>query len=693
MRKVFFLLLATFIAIPSLSAQNERTVLVEHFTQASCPPCASYNPGFQATLDANASFIAPIRYQTSFPGFDPMYFENTTDVNTRQNFYNINGVPNPVLQGDPNAGISNNSLNTAHNSSSPFIINLSAELSNILGNTTADFPQLNANTEIDIEMEIIASTAVSGNLRAFIVVTEEVIEYASPPGSNGETVFYNVMRKMLPTANGSVLSNFSSGSSTTINQSWNVGSYIKDISQLAVVAFVQDITTKEIYQAAFEKPTASESPFNTNVSLVSIEPIPQSCETVFAPQIVIQNLGNQNLNVLEIEYNINGITQNYTWTGNLSTWAEELVTLPETNTTAGSNALEVSLNIWGDEDTSDNAANLDFETATISNVSDVTLNLTLDNYGSETTWDITDENGFEIATGGPYNNSTNGMQINISADLTNGCYVFTINDSYGDGICCSYGNGSYSIVDAAGMTLASGGQFGSSESVPFIIDVCQVEVNARVFLEGAYNSETGLMRTDLFNNNLIPTDQAYFRPPYNYSGTEKASANVSNIVDWVLLEARTGTDAATMVEQRAALLRNDGLIVDTQGNVGVCFSNLNPNQAYHLVVRHRNHLDVMSSVPINFANVQGYDFTTAASQVYGQNQTKAFDDGVVAMFAGDFTGNAIFNVDDFNVYSIFLGAINEYYDGDANLDGAITIQDFNFYRPNLTIIGINEVRY
>jgi len=117
--------------MPNLFAQNEKTVLVEHFTQASCPPCAAYNLGFQTTLDANANSITSICYQISFPSFDPMYFDNTTDANARTNFYNIGGVPIPVLQGTPNASISNGSFNNAHNNSSPFVINLSADFSQL----------------------------------------------------------------------------------------------------------------------------------------------------------------------------------------------------------------------------------------------------------------------------------------------------------------------------------------------------------------------------------------------------------------------------------------------------------------------------------------------------------------------------------------------------------------------------------
>ncbi|MEL6923973.1 MAG: M43 family zinc metalloprotease, partial [Bacteroidota bacterium] len=100
---------------------------------------------------------------------------------------------------------------------------------------------------------------------------------------------------------------------------------------------------------------------------------------------------------------------------------------------------------------------------------DVTLTLVLDNYGSETTWSITDASGSVVASGGPYSNGQNGTTITASACLDDGCYDFTINDSFGDGICCTYGNGSYTVVDAGGTTLASGGNFNSTETTNFCV--------------------------------------------------------------------------------------------------------------------------------------------------------------------------------------------------------------------------------
>ena len=45
-------------------------------------------------------------------------------------------------------------------------------------------------------------------------------------------------------------------------------------------------------------------------------------------------------------------------------------------------------------------------------------------------------------------------------------YVFTIYDAWGDGICCLYGSGEYNLY-LDGSLIASGGDFGASESVQF----------------------------------------------------------------------------------------------------------------------------------------------------------------------------------------------------------------------------------
>ncbi len=98
----------------------------------------------------------------------------------------------------------------------------------------------------------------------------------------------------------------------------------------------------------------------------------------------------------------------------------------------------------------------------------VSLSITLDNYPEETSWSIVNASGATVYSGGTYGDVADGTTLSGDLCLDSGCYDFIINDAYGDGICCSYGNGSYSLT-SGGSTLASGGSFGSSETTNFCV--------------------------------------------------------------------------------------------------------------------------------------------------------------------------------------------------------------------------------
>ncbi|MCB0731328.1 MAG: hypothetical protein KDC88_09865 [Ignavibacteriae bacterium] len=124
----------------------------------------------------------------------------------------------------------------------------------------------------------------------------------------------------------------------------------------------------------------------------------------------------------------------------------------------------------------------------------------------------------------------------------------------------------------------------------------KIYVDLKVFLEGAYDGPN--MNTEITEN--VPNQQPFNSTPWNYSGTEEASVTLgSDIVDWVLVELRTGltpSTATTIVKQKAGLLKNDGTIVDADG-----FTNLNFDVApgdYYIVIYHRNHLPIMTPTEI-----------------------------------------------------------------------------------------------
>jgi PKD repeat protein len=91
----------------------------------------------------------------------------------------------------------------------------------------------------------------------------------------------------------------------------------------------------------------------------------------------------------------------------------------------------------------------------------LTLELNLDNYPDETTWEFLDGNGSILYSGGPYNRSTDAgtTRTETFALTSNNCYTFSLYDSFSDGICCAYGNGSYRLLTSDGTAVANGGNF------------------------------------------------------------------------------------------------------------------------------------------------------------------------------------------------------------------------------------------
>ncbi|EEX32194.1 MULTISPECIES: endonuclease [Vibrio] len=96
---------------------------------------------------------------------------------------------------------------------------------------------------------------------------------------------------------------------------------------------------------------------------------------------------------------------------------------------------------------------------------EVTLNLTTDSYGSETSWTLKNSSNQTLFSGSDYGNNTSYEKAMC---VESGPYVFEIVDSYGDGICCSSGNGSYTLT-SNGQTLASGGDFTNSSQHSFTL--------------------------------------------------------------------------------------------------------------------------------------------------------------------------------------------------------------------------------
>jgi len=207
-----------------------------------------------------------------------------------------------------------------------------------------------------------------------------------------------------------------------------------------------------------------------------------------------------------------------------------------------------------------------------------------------------------------------------------------------------------------------------------------LSVPMKVYLEGALRNNRNeitingdpRMRDDLRSNPYDGTNSIPVRDPYQFAvsnldetpesfghvGPGKMAINteIANpaevfavtgddaIVDWVHVEIRDKDNYLDTLATRAGLLQRDGDIVDLDGVSPLRFNGMNVDQFY-VVVKHRNHLGVMSML-VN--NGDGVDFTDPSTEVFnygttlgeeadytGLSMNSQVKNGYMALWAGD----------------------------------------------------------
>ena len=226
-------------------------------------------------------------------------------------------------------------------------------------------------------------------------------------------------------------------------------------------------STKNLPMALFAND--AEVKVETNCSAESCSPPGQ--------KITIYNRGTSILTAATINYNVNGLNNTiYNWTGNLTTHQSATFVVPVSSLISGTLIATVqTVNGGTDQRISNNNASGNYilpvapSNYTFTNV---VFRLQQDLYGSETSWSLKNGSGAIVYSGGLY---TDAAGTTLPPLLTfnwtlasNQCYTFTLNDSFGDGICCLDGNGYYDIKSTNGGTIIkSGGAFDSSEVTLF----------------------------------------------------------------------------------------------------------------------------------------------------------------------------------------------------------------------------------
>ena len=287
------------------------------------------------------------------------------------------------------------------------------------------------------------------------------------------------------------------------------------------------------------------------------------CATSDSPVVVLRNYGSNTLTSVTINYSLDGGSNNtHNWTGSLAQNATTNVTLPSVSFGGGNHTFDASTsspNGQTDENTVNDGASSSFSSGS----NGVTLSITFDNYPEETSWMIVNGGGSTVASGGTYGNEPDGSTITIAACLADGCYDFIINDVYGDGICCAYGNGSYSLTeDASGTILASGGSFASSETTNFCVPInpsSNVEVsissNSNVNCNGGNNGSataagtggTGSITYAWSNNATGATASGLAAGTYTVTatdGTTSSSVSVTITEPLAVVVSISGTNAS-----------------------------------------------------------------------------------------------------------------------------------------------------
>ncbi len=216
------------------------------------------------------------------------------------------------------------------------------------------------------------------------------------------------------------------------------------------------------------------------------------------------------------------------------------------------------------------------------------------------------------------------------------------------------------------------------------------QIAISVLLEGAYTGGGSMATSNTFAG-AVPTEQPYGAAEFNgtamfYDGNQSVAQLPDDVIDWVLVSLRTGTDASSEVpgSEQSALLRTDGTVVGVDGNL-ITFKGIAPG-SYYLVLGHRNHLSVMSSQPVNlFSGFGSWDFTSGLDQAYSTGQTAmvGLGDGRTGLFAADADADGQITALDFNRFlAQTKSVVTGYADADFNLDGQVTALDFNMFIRN-----------
>lgn len=448
-----------------------KNVVLEEYTGTNCTWCpAGHKSANQASV-ANPGRIIPINiHQGGFSGNDPDYKTEWGDALANQ--YSISSYPNGTLS----RGAASVTYSTWPTAVTPILAQ--ASIVNVAAQA-----QIDAVTKVltvTVETYYTADADVSSNMLNVALLQNNVIgpqigmdKNPTQITSDGKYIHMHMLRQLLTGQWGDSLKVESgvipAGTFFTRTYTYTLPEAIRNVplelGNLEIVVFVAK-NHKTIYTGSECTPTYTNlQPLNAKISSYKLEN-KAGCTKYVSQGLKITNVGQTPITSMVIDTKEFGISNLTNWTGSINTFeTTEITGLPDLELQIGmDNHLEAKIaSING---TPTNIFVLDTFTKAPNAQTSLTLNLTLDRYGSETSWNLKNSLGTIIKSGGPYTDGTTGRLQTVDLGVTESdCYIFTINDKYGDGINTGYLVGGYTIVDGNGVAVVtSDGKFTTSQS-------------------------------------------------------------------------------------------------------------------------------------------------------------------------------------------------------------------------------------
>lgn len=525
MKKLFTLLtLSLVLGIGVINAQNQRVVVLECFTSATCGPCASANPALDNLINNNPDNLIAIKYHVNWPyEGDPMNLHNPNEVSAKVSYYSVTGVPTSVGDGTWSANsssVNQNKINQLAAVPTPLEMRMSYYL-----NDTQD--------TINVIVMGRATEAITSNsLKLNIAVLEKTMTYTSAPcaHSNGERVFHNVMKKMLPGSGGTMVNAMQAGDYFAYKYSWALAN-VMDVNELTAVAWLQDNSTKQMIQGC--KSSDNFQPFYAKQAKISAidHAKKKVCSGNMTPDIIIDNFGSETINSMVINVSVNGIAvKQLVWNGAIEPGRSEKVDLEDVYFGFASNnnmSVEIAQINGAPDDYAPSVYNYDFESSSLVYNQTLKLVIRTDDNPQAITWDVVNTaTGNVVATGGPYDLAHHNYNEEFALDAS-GCYMLTIYDAMGDGL--ASGNGLYGLK-VGSQTIISGSSFTDKESNEFSFSKYEdVEENQANTVNIYPNPSNGIVTVEAVNNGVLKVYNTTGQLVYNQKIEGQTIVDVSDI--------------------------------------------------------------------------------------------------------------------------------------------------------------------